>query len=119
MTPEEMASMGIAHIRTIEILQRRKANFEEYLLLYIDDMEEDSDLLARCRTKRERLLAYAVIALNNRIMHKADPTVMYDVLTVEEPETFEEFEDLKVRLKLKGYVEEDYEENSSVDENPE
>lgn len=107
MNPEEIVSLGIAHYSSVEILQKaskgKKITLKEYLMLYIDDMEEDSTLLEWCNTERERTLAYAIIALNSRIMSEADPMEMYSFLIDEKPKTETEFDNLKVKLKHKGY----------------
>lgn len=108
MTAEEIEAFGIAHHTTVNILDRatkgKYVNFKEFLMLYIDDMEDDATLIDWCKTDRERSLAYAVIALNSQIMNDADPMVAYDTFITEKPIDEEDFDKIKIKLGFKGYA---------------
>ena len=107
MTAEEIEANGIAHRKTIDILEKAKkgktVSFKEFLMLYIDDMEDDATLIDWCKTDRERALAYAVIALNSRIMNDADPMKAYDAFIEDGPVSEEHFDKIKIRLGFSGY----------------
>ena len=107
MTPEEIEAFGIAHSSSVKILQKAreggKVTLKEFLMLYIDDMESDDTLIDWCNTERERSLAYAIIALNTRIMNKVDPMAMYDLMLQHKPRTMEQFDAIKIQLNADGY----------------
>lgn len=107
MTTEEIEATKMSNHPIINILGKAKKgksiNLKEFLMLYIDDMEADSTLLKWCKNDRERTLAYAVIALNSRIMNDADPIIAYNTFTEANPITESEFDKIKVELGFKGY----------------
>ena len=106
MTPEQPENEEHEYMNPISVLRKSRSkpiSLKEFLILYLDDMRADEDLIELCRTKREKALAYAVIALNSRIMEKANPISMYAVMVDDEPETEDDFSQVKSMIGVEGY----------------
>lgn len=107
MTPEQPENEEHEYMNPVSVLSKSRSkpiSLEEFLILYLDDMREDEDLIGLCRTEREMALAYAVIALNTRILEKkVDPILMYAVMVDDEPETYDDFCQVKCMIGVEGY----------------
>lgn len=99
MTKEEIANKGIANLTSLKILsdsqKGKPIKLKEFLMLYIDDLKGDEALISVCENERERTFAYAIIALNDRIMRRTDPTESYNIFINEMPATQEDFDEIK------------------------
>jgi hypothetical protein len=99
MTKEEIAKKGIANLTSLNILsdsqKGKPIKLKEFLMLYIDDMKGDEQLISICENERERTFAYAIIALNDRIMRGTDPTESYNIFINELPATQEDFDEIR------------------------
>ncbi len=60
-------------------------------------MRADENLICR------KALAYTVIALNFRIIEKANPVSMYAVMVDDKPETEDNFSQVKSTIGTEGY----------------